>query len=63
MGWMGPWWLFLLILVIGVWYFTTSGKGSRDASTPSPEEILKQRYAKGELDRETYERMLSDLRK
>jgi uncharacterized membrane protein len=27
----------------------------------SPEEIVKRRYAEGEIDRETYERMVGDL--
>lgn len=27
------------------------------------EEILKERYARGEIDRETYQRMLEDLRR
>ncbi len=30
--------------------------------TASPEQTLKQRYARGEMDKEEYERWLSDLR-
>ena len=58
-------WIFwiLLILVI-VWAVRAGlnsgdGGGSRNARTPL--EILKERYARGEIDRETFERMKKDL--
>ncbi len=60
---MAMWWILLLLLIFAVWYFA-SGKGSGSAAPPeTPEEILKKRYAKGEIDRDTYEKMLADLRK
>lgn len=38
-----------------------TSSSSRSAPTESPEQILKRRYAVGEIDRETYQRMLADL--
>lgn len=66
-GWhMGGMWLWWLLIIAGValvsWLvFSTARKGGSPAD--SPEAILKKRYAKGEIDRETYERMLDDVRK
>jgi len=37
--------------------------GGQGPHGESPETILKQRYARGDLDRDEYERRLSDLRK
>ena len=66
MGWMGPWWLLALALlvVVVVWVLA---RGAAMTSPPrdedSPEAILKRRYARGELSEEEYERRLSNLRK
>ena len=66
-GWhMGGMWVWWLLLIAGValvsWLlFSMARKGG--SSGDPPEAILKQRYAKGEIDRETYERMLDDLHK
>ncbi|HEY5616522.1 MAG TPA: SHOCT domain-containing protein [Vicinamibacterales bacterium] len=65
MGGMWLWWIVGLgVLVLLVWAI------ARAAASPaplqggdSPEAILKRRYARGELDREEYDRRLSDLRK
>ncbi|RMG18657.1 MAG: SHOCT domain-containing protein [Deltaproteobacteria bacterium] len=65
MGWMALWWVVgLALLVALVWVIAraAAGPGER-ARGESPEEILKQRYARGEIDRETYEQMLRDLRR
>jgi uncharacterized membrane protein len=54
------WWILgvLLIVVLVGW-----GLPPRpNASKPSAEEIVRQRYARGEIDRETYQHMLADLR-
>jgi uncharacterized membrane protein len=37
--------------------------GAGAPSVGRAEEILKERYARGEIDRETYERMLTDVRR
>lgn len=63
MGWMWIGWL-LVAVVIALLLRAVLVQGKRGgASRDSPERILKRRYAKGEIDRETYERMLEDLRK
>lgn len=63
MGWMGFWWIFIvLVIVAGLWYAVSAARQG-DANGASAEDILKGRYANGEIDRETYERMLADLRK
>jgi uncharacterized membrane protein len=64
MGWMGVWWLFgiaaigLLVGALARGTFWPTGPTSE-----SPELILKRRYAKGEIDRDAYDRMLEDLKK
>ena len=67
MGWMGLWmalsWIGgLAILILLVWFVTRAAAGPT-ARTESPEQILKRRYAGGDVDREEYERRLADLRK
>ena len=67
-GWMGWWmglwmlfWLGVLILLVWIVARAASSKGWRTDETP--EQILKRRYARGEIEREEYERRLTDLRK
>jgi len=64
MGFMGLWWILILVaLVAVVWVAASAGRRVRGAGTLSAEQRLKERYAAGEIDRMTYERMLADLRK
>lgn len=66
MGWMALWWLLgIALIVLLVWALVTRlpFSGGQGGSGESPEQILKRRYAKGEIDRDTYERMLADLKK
>lgn len=63
MGWMGLWWIFGAALVAAVvWALLRSTRGPANGPTESPEQILKRRYANGEIDRDTYQRMLTDLK-
>jgi len=63
MGGMWIWWILGAALIAAViWAVLRSSRGPMNASIESAEKILKRRYAKGELDRETYERMLQDLK-
>jgi len=63
MGFMGFWWILILAAVLGaVWFAASAGRG-RGMRNFSAEERLKERYAAGEIDQATYERMLRDLRR
>ncbi len=68
MGWgmpfMGP--LFWIFIIVGVvllarWLIGSSNTDSKNHGRESVLEILNKRYARGEIDRETYERMKQDL--
>lgn len=63
MGWMGLWWILIVPVLIALVWFALSAGRRRDGAQESPEQVLKRRYANGELDRETYERKLEELRK
>jgi putative membrane protein len=69
MAGMGPWGMLLIalfwILLLGVagWIVYRLVRGwSRGARSRDAERMLRERYARGEIDRETYERMRDDLR-
>ena len=58
-------WLVLIILV-GIIIYVVITRGRRSGNWPdhaseSPEEILKRRYAKGEISKEDFERQKKDL--
>jgi Predicted membrane protein len=71
-GW-GVWMMFLIMIVfvvaivVAVVFLvrgvTTQGQAPRSSSPegPSPKDILKRRYAAGEIDREEYLQKLGDL--
>lgn len=66
MGWM---WIFWILVIVALAMlavallrgFSRSDGGGRRRE--SPEEILKRRYASGEIEREEYQRRLEDLRR
>ena len=68
-GWMGPGWIFMLLfwaLVIAggvalVRWLGTRDKGGGDTRRSTPLEILQERYARGEIEREEYEQKRRDL--
>jgi len=63
-GGMFMWMLLIIILVAVILYWavkSTKSKGQMDASVEKPIDILKKRYAKGEITGEEYERMKKDL--
>lgn len=70
-GWgMGFGWIFMIffwaLIVLGVvalakWLFSAGGTVGSGGFSKTPPEILKERYARGEINREQYERMRRDL--
>lgn len=62
--WMALWWVLgLAVLVLLVRLVVRDGVGSSGRTDDSPEQILKRRYARGEIEREEYQRRLEDLRR
>jgi putative membrane protein len=62
--WMVLWWAFgVAVLALIVWVIARAAGGLSQRSDDSPEQILKRRYARGEMDREDYQRRLQDLRR
>ena len=61
--WMALWWVFgLAFFVLIVWVVARAAGGPRGRRDDTPEQILKRRYARGEIEREEYQRRLNDLR-
>ncbi|AJP48201.1 electron transporter RnfE [Rugosibacter aromaticivorans] len=68
-GWMGLGWIFMILvwvlIILGVVALVRwLGTGSRDrheAQRKTPLEILQERYARGEIEREEYEQKRRDL--
>jgi putative membrane protein len=66
-GWhmAGMWFFWILLIVVIVLLFRWLGVPGRGPEPPreSAEEILKKRYARGEIDKEEFDRRLTDLRR
>ena len=67
-GWMGYmggmwiWWVLIIVaLVFLIWWLVNHSRTGQ--SNNSPEQELKGRYARGEIDREEYQRRLDDIRR
>jgi putative membrane protein len=63
MGWMWIFWILVIVLIVYAIWRPSPWTGPRDESSLSAEEILKRRYARGEVGKEEYDRKLEDLRK
>lgn len=61
MGWMWFGLPFFIVLAVVAWVLLT--RRDKQGETETPEALLKRRFAKGEIDEETYNRMLEQLRK
>lgn len=61
---LGMWvfWIVLIIVIVALFKVITPGSG-QSSGDKSPIEILKARYARGEIDEEEYKRRLSELEK
>lgn len=66
---LGMGWVYVIItlaIILIVWIIirlTSRRKGDYGAPGESPEEVLKSRYARGEISKEEFEKMKSDLSK
>ncbi|MDH5599936.1 MAG: SHOCT domain-containing protein [Gammaproteobacteria bacterium] len=55
-------WVFWVLLIIAiVFIFQNMAKGNSSSTNESPLEILKKRYARGEIDEEEYEKRRNKL--
>ena len=66
MGWMWIFWLLVIVALFFVVLRAAAGGGKSsgtDTSRPSPEDVLKERYARGEIGKEEYDSKLQDLRR
>ncbi len=58
-------WLFIFIFtvlaILGITYLMSLVSGKREKHGESPIHILKRRYAKGEITREEFEKMMADI--
>jgi putative membrane protein len=69
MGWLGMIFMiaFWIAVIVGIiflirWLVVSTGsKGQRTSAEESPLEILKRRYARGEIDKEEFEQKKKDL--
>ncbi len=55
------WIIWVLVIGVVVWLLFAISRQDRSLKTASPKEILDRRYARGEIDDETYERMKKEL--
>ena len=63
-GWGWWFWVFWAIIVfLVVWLIASAGVWGSGRDIPPEEQILRERYARGEITREEYERLLRDLRR
>jgi putative membrane protein len=65
-GFMGGFmWVFWLAVVVGIIFLVKwiieQGRQSAQSTDSNPLDILKRRYARGEIDKEEYERKWKDL--
>ena len=67
-GMMFGWFFWLVVIVVLVWLVSRYSGGRGGSTGPvgrgdSAEAILRERYARGEIDEATYRRMLEELRR
>ncbi|RRQ23828.1 SHOCT domain-containing protein [Guyparkeria sp. SCN-R1] len=55
------WVIWILVIAAIVWLVVAMSRQDRSSGEPSPREILDRRYARGEIDKETYQRMKDEL--
>jgi putative membrane protein len=69
MGWGGGFFMIIIwvLVIVGIvllvkWLMASAGKGEGASAKESPTEILKRRYAAGEIGKEEFEEKKKDLR-
>ena len=62
-GWMMLWWLVIVVLVFVGVVWLLRGRAGGPPPSDRGEDVLRERYARGEIDDETYRRMLAELRR
>ncbi len=62
MGLMVIWWILVVVALVALGWFIAVARG-RGSGGLDAEQRLKRRYAAGEIDQGTYQRMLEDLRR
>lgn len=61
-GFMWIFWLLLIVFLVFIIKAVAGGKsGSKNSMADSPLEIIKKRYARGEIDEEEYKRLRKEL--
>jgi putative membrane protein len=61
-GWMMFWWIFIIpCLVVLVWWAMSVMRNSENRKPNDPLETLKDRYAKGEIDKKEFEEKRKSL--
>jgi len=61
-GFMWIFWIFLIVIIVwAVKAMTGNSSDNKNASQDSPIDILKKRYAKGDINEDEYKRRLKDL--
>jgi len=63
MGWMAIWWVLGAALIVALLWAFVRGTRGRTGDDDTPEKILERRYARGEIDHDTFERMSADLKR
>ena len=62
MGWGGGFmWLFWIFLIVAILWIIRAAVGGPSATPKSAREILEERYARGEIDKEEFEQKRKDL--
>jgi putative membrane protein len=63
MGGMWFWWILAVAIILAaIWFGLRRGRMSGPRGDRTPEELLKRRYAQGEITREQYRERLEELR-
>jgi putative membrane protein len=62
LGFMWLWRIIGIVFIVAVTWALVNALRGRNDHAPTVEEILKRRYARGEIDKDEYQERLQDLR-